>query len=103
MRHRWVEHKRQKKVWPENTKYKKTRMTLLVLGKVDSKTETINRNREELHGDRRAIHKKDKKIITCIYLMKIVSKYVNQTIDRNKETDKSTFIVILTIFSPYFT
>ena len=78
-------------------------MTLLVLGKVDSKTETINRNREELHGDRRAIHKKDKKIITCIYLMKIVSKYVNQTIDRNKETDKSTFIVILTIFSPYFT
>ena len=50
-------------------------MTLLVLGKVDSKTETINRNREELHGDRRAIHKKDKKIITCICLIKIVSKY----------------------------
>ena len=37
-------------------------MTLLVLGKVDSKTETINRNREELHGDRGQFIKKTRKL-----------------------------------------
>lgn len=84
-KNRQVENKGQRKIYHAKPKHKKVGMTLLILDKVDFRTKSIPRDKEEhsmvIKG---SIHEKDIKIINVYISNKKVSEYMNRTIDRNK-------------------